>query len=207
MTQRRGRRSVTSDEHRLWRTAMKEVKPIGGKPKPDELPDEQVRTLDPKDESPELPTAELSPFARDRAKPSSPRAKRMPPLAHFDARRGKRLAAGKLPIDARIDLHGRTQSKARAALRAFLITAQSRGHRFVKVITGKGGARDPDEAPFDLYGQPRRGVLRELVPAWLAEPDLRAFVVSYTTAGRGHGGSGALYVQIRSSKGREPAIR
>jgi DNA-nicking Smr family endonuclease len=207
MTQRRERRSVTSDENRLWRTAMKEVKPIGGKPKPDELSDDQAQTLDPKDKRPELESADFSLSARDRAKPNSPGSKPMPPLADFDLRRGKRLAAGKLPIDARIDLHGRTQSEARALLRAFLITAQSRGHHFVKVITGKGGARDNDEAPFDLYGRPRRGVLRELVPAWLAEPDLRTFVVSYMTAGRGHGGSGALYVQIRSSKGRGPATR
>jgi DNA-nicking Smr family endonuclease len=35
------------------------------------------------------------------------------------------------------------------------------------------------------------------VPMWLAEPDMRALVVSYTTAHARHGGEGALYIQLR----------
>ena len=41
-------------------------------------------------------------------------------------------------------------------------------------------------------------MLRRNVPRWLAEPDLRAIVVSYTTAAIHHGGEGALYLQLRS---------
>ena len=61
------------------------------------------------------------------------------------------------------------------------------------VITGKGApnARDGEE----------RGVLRRNVPRWLAEPELAAIVVSFTTASIRHGGDGALYVQIRARKG------
>jgi DNA-nicking Smr family endonuclease len=45
--------------------------------------------------------------------------------------------------------------------------------------------------------QQERGVLRRLVPQWLAEPELRAIVLSYDTAGARHGGEGALYVRLR----------
>jgi DNA-nicking Smr family endonuclease len=35
------------------------------------------------------------------------------------------------------------------------------------------------------------------VPRWLAEPDLRPYIVSFTTAAAKHGGEGALYVHLR----------
>jgi DNA-nicking Smr family endonuclease len=41
-------------------------------------------------------------------------------------------------------------------------------------------------------------VLRKNVPMWLAEPELRAVVVSFKTASIPHGGEGALYIQLRN---------
>ncbi|MBI3275628.1 MAG: Smr/MutS family protein, partial [Methylocystis sp.] len=47
------------------------------------------------------------------------------------------------------------------------------------------------------------GVLRRLVPMWLQAPNLRDLVVGFGEANRGHGGEGALYVQIRrAGRGR-----
>lgn len=63
------------------------------------------------------------------------------------------------------------------------------------MITGKGG-----EGPHVLAGEGGRGVLRRLVPQWLAAPELRAVVVGFETAGRGHGGEGALYVRVRRTR-------
>ncbi|MEZ5773449.1 MAG: Smr/MutS family protein [Hyphomicrobiaceae bacterium] len=125
-----------------------------------------------------------------------------PPLAVFESRKARRLKAGRLEIEARIDLHGLRQAEAHGALIRFLRGAQARGLRHVKVITGKGGRRgEPDERP--IHESEERGVLRRAVPIWLAEPELRSVVVSYTEAGRGHGGEGALYVQLRRlEKGR-----
>jgi DNA-nicking Smr family endonuclease len=42
--------------------------------------------------------------------------------------------------------------------------------------------------------------LRRMVPHWLAEADLRHLVLGFEEASRGHGGSGALYVRLRSSR-------
>ena len=46
-------------------------------------------------------------------------------------------------------------------------------------------------------GANERGVLKRNVPMWLAEPELRAIVVSFATAAIPHGGEGALYIQLR----------
>ncbi len=103
---------------------------------------------------------------------------------------------GKTEIDARLDLHGLRQGEARHRLIGFLHSAQGRGYRTVLIITGKGSGATADPLAHAL-GEPQRGVLRRLVPQWLQEPDLRAIVVSFTTAGVRHGGEGALYVHLR----------
>jgi DNA-nicking Smr family endonuclease len=86
------------------------------------------------------------------------------------------------------------QERAHSALTAFLRRAQARGDRIVLVVTGKGAT-----------GEDGRGVLRNVVPMWLAQPELRDFVVGFEDAGRRHGGSGALYVRIR--RRREVRLR
>jgi len=124
-------------------------------------------------------------------------------LANFEHRRARRLSSGRLPIDAKLDLHGLRQDEAHGALLAFLRRAQSEHLRHVKIVTGKGVAADDAQVrPYSLFDENRRGVLREQVPRWLAEPAFRVLVVSFTVAGRGHGGSGALYIQIRKRTNR-----
>lgn len=111
----------------------------------------------------------------------------LPPLHTLEHRFRKKLVRGSKTIDARIDLHGLTQHQAHERLRGFLHSAQAQGHKIVLVITGKGGGGFMDE----------RGVLRRVVPQWLAMSDMRSVVVGYEEAHVSHGGSGALYVRIR----------
>lgn len=133
----------------------------------------------------------------ERGAPQSP-PKQPAPVA-IEPRKVKRLARGRDEIDARIDLHGMRQVEAHGALRAFLHRAFHNGCRMVLVITGKGREADADTyAPFDMFQDRDRGVLRRNVPRWLAEPDLRMIVVGHTTAHVRHGGDGAFYVQLRN---------
>ncbi len=149
-----------------------------------------------KPESPSVLAGASSPQPLTRVTVSS-----APPLADFDRKAARRLRAGQIEITSRIDLHGMRQDEAHAALQRFLHACQRRGERWVLVITGKGGPRrghDEDDGEGAHRSVP--GVLKRNVPRWLAEPDLRAIVVSTTEAAIHHGGGGALYVLLRKLK-------
>jgi DNA-nicking Smr family endonuclease len=123
------------------------------------------------------------------AMPAAPVRKAVPPIEPIERRQRQRLARGMAAIDARLDLHGRTQAQAHAALLRFLRQAQSDGARFVLVITGKGSLAGSDGS--------ERGVLKRQVPLWLREPKLRGYVSAFEQAHIVHGGEGALYVRLR----------
>lgn len=106
----------------------------------------------------------------------------------------ERLRKGQIDPDAKIDLHGMTEAVAHRALQTWLAAAQGRGHRLVLVVTGKGNPRNDDNAPWMMS---RHGVLKEMVPRWLNEPQLAALIASVQPAHVRHGGGGALYVWLR----------
>src|SRR5262245_63819289 len=170
-----GRRGLSAEERKLWGQITRSVAPLRRRPL---LVDAAQPATPGKPKSLSAPT---------RSTPAATRA--APSLEPFDRRLKQRLARGTEPIDDRIDLHGKTQSEAHAALLSFLRKAQSNGAKFVLVITGKGGgARD---------GWSERGVLKRQVPQWLKLPEFRGCVVGFEDAHVGHGGAGALYVRIR----------
>lgn len=96
----------------------------------------------------------------------------------------RKLAKGRLAIEARIDLHGLYQSEAHDLLLDFLYRANDRGMRHVLVITGKGSSGGSE------------GALRRAVPLWFSKPEFRFLISSYEWAARHHGGEGALYVRL-----------
>lgn len=100
-----------------------------------------------------------------------------------------KIAKGRLPLEARIDLHGLRQDEAHDMLFGFLHNAHARGLRHVLVITGKGSS-------------PGGGVLRRAVPRWLTSAPFRGLASGVEPAARGHGGDGALYVRLKR-KARE----
>jgi DNA-nicking Smr family endonuclease len=152
----------------------------------------------PKDES----TKKSAAFKYEPVKPSHATpvvsSRRAPPdISEFDRNNARKIRGGRIEIEARVDLHGLRQSEAHAALRAFLFRCQSRGLRFVLVITGKGKSAGAPDNPYQNY-ENERGVLKRNVPRWLEEADVRSIVVSYTTAAIQHGGEGAIYVHLRA---------
>lgn len=178
---RRSSRTLAEDERALWRVATRSVAPLRRAPRLQA--EEPGASLPP--ESPQRPSR---PAAAANAKQQTT----PPPLAPFDRRLKQRLSRGLEAIDARIDLHGRTQNEAHLTLTRFLMRAQDCGARTVLVITGKGGADR------DVFAE--RGVLRRLVPLWLKLPELRAIVLGFETAHVSHGGEGALYVRLRRGR-------
>jgi DNA-nicking Smr family endonuclease len=178
------RRRLTAEEHTLWSRITRSVAPLRRKP----VPAAATPVPSPPGKTKPAPSLRPHPASRDKAPAPAPR------LEPLDRRVKQRLARGRDPIEARIDLHGRTQDEAHAALLRFLRKAQDDGARFALVITGKG-ARARDEWS-------ERGVLRRQVPLWLRLPEFRVYVVGFESAHVGHGGEGALYVRIKKSDDR-----
>jgi DNA-nicking Smr family endonuclease len=183
---KRNRRKLSADEHALWSHATQTVAPLQ-RPR-SKRADPDVTKRPRKTAAPAQPDSTAQP-AWVAAKPAT---QAMPKPAPLDRRVKQRLARGTEPIDARLDLHGRTQAEAQPALLRFLRRAQAEGARFVLVITGKG-ARGRDDGS-------ERGVLKQQVPLWLELPELRAYVVGFEQAHIGHGGAGALYVRVRRAR-------
>jgi DNA-nicking Smr family endonuclease len=108
-----------------------------------------------------------------------------------------RLRRGLIEPDARIDLHGMTQGSAHRTLFSWLAAAHARGYRLVLVVTGKGNPRNDENAPWMLSDH---GVLKQMVPRWLNEPELAALIARVQPAHAKHGGDGALYVYLRKPR-------
>lgn len=132
--------------------------------------------------------ARSAPKEKPAAKPVTPPA----PPAGLDGNTGRRLARGEIAPDTKLDLHGLTEAAAHRALTSLVLAAHKRGERLLLVVTGKGGVSPDPDRP--------RGVLRALVPRWLAEAPLAALIAEKRAAHRRHGGEGALYVYLRKVK-------
>mgnify|MGYP001269008087 CR=1 FL=1 len=124
--------------------------------------------------------------------PAAPAAAGPAPLQPLDRRQRQRLARGRHDVDGVIDLHGMRQAEAHGALLAFIHRAHREHRSILLVITGKGGGLAADGS--------ERGVLKRMVPHWLADPVIRRQIVGFEEAARGHGGAGAFYVRIRKPK-------
>jgi len=181
----RGKRGLSEEERALWDSVARQVKPLRKRhraPKPSAaLPDTEAGAAPKPVGSPK------------RAAPSpvvAPRKPEPPPLAPIGRRERSHLSRGRKEIDARLDLHGMTQTRAHRALFGFLQRAHHDGLTFVLIITGKG----------KMGSESERGVLRRQVPQWLSLPEFRSMVVGFEEAHIGHGGEGALYVRVRRSR-------
>ncbi len=201
---RRGKGGLTSEDEALWTHVARSVTrmeqrrrikaPVNAGDDPEIIKGE--REITPR--APEVVSPPTKGFVQP-PPPNSPVAPRQPGPGTIEPRKAKRVAKGRDEIEARIDLHGMRQAEAHGALRGFLMRAHQNGLRMVLVITGKGRDDDQDRhAPFDMFQDRDRGVLRRNVPRWLAEPDLRSIVVGHTSASARHGGDGAFYVQLRN---------
>jgi len=141
---------------------------------------------------------EATPLAPALLKKKQPDAKSRLTPGGLNGRTAERLKRGEIEPQARLDLHGMTETVAHTTLVTFVRSAWARGLRLVIIVTGKG-AKDPaPDAPFSMDS--RRGILRNLAPRWLSEPDVAGLVADIRPAHRSHGGDGALYVYLRKNR-------
>ena len=189
------RRGLTPEDRDIWSRYSRTADPLhpvrrDKAPVPQTTPRPTAKTPDP-----------IAPFemgTRARSKTSS--SALAPSLSdqvngaplRMDAKAHKRMRAGKLRPEGKLDLHGMTLDMAHPALMRFILSAHANGKRLVIVVTGKGKAK-PSEGPIPT----RMGVLKHQVPQWLRMAPLSNVVLQVTEAHRSHGGSGAYYVYLR----------
>jgi DNA-nicking Smr family endonuclease len=168
---------ATLEDRILWEKVAKTARPLKGKEKPTFLINEMKEQVS------------IHPSAPENPRPVTAAAEAKPAPTHrlhpIDRPTHKKIAKGRVVIEARIDLHGVTQSEAYGLLLGFLQRAHLRKLRHVLVITGKGSSMGSD------------GVLRQAVPMWFTTPSFRILVNGYEDAARNHGGTGAIYVRMR----------
>jgi DNA-nicking Smr family endonuclease len=207
----RAGRQITEEEAELWHQVGRSLDKVKKKPRVTAHADSpapaspgperasgSAHRASPKASPPTPATRHPKPAS---SHPPPPQSSRPPAPAEIDRRLHRQVAVGKVPIDAVLDLHGLNQAAAHRRLRGFLLSCQARRHRMVLVVTGKGGPGRADAQFDDWCGDgSRRGVLRRSVPLWLEEPELRAIVVGYASAGVRHGGEGALYIRLRKAR-------
>ena len=145
-----------------------------------------------------MPVSKVKPQQLSRPSKTAPRPvptpTHVPRAEPLDRQTSRQLEKGQIGVEARLDLHGMRQRDAHAQLRRFLKSAHARGLKHVLVITGKGAEKAVSRS---FYEDDERGVLRNAVPRWLAEPDFASLAVSFSPAPRRLGGEGALYVRLR----------
>jgi DNA-nicking Smr family endonuclease len=186
----RRKRSLSEEERALWESVARHARPLAKRHRA-----AKPHTVSPETEAPmaakphvslkSLPSTKIPRVPKPIVPPAAP------PLAPLGRRERSQLSRGRKEIEARLDLHGMTQTHAHRALSGFLQRAHSDGLTFVLIITGKGRT---------IGAESERGVLRRQVPLWLNLPEFRSLVVGFEEAHIGHGGGGALYVRIRRSR-------
>ena len=185
---RAGDRQPSAEERRLFEYAMRDASPMTERP------------------GAETPShAPAPPDAEDSTQPPPPRPAEPPPrppravaassmTAGLDKRTAQRLKRGKMPPEAKLDLHGHSAAEARRALDRFLNESAGRSFRCVLVVTGTAAGRARDEG---VMPNRSAGILRASLPAWLDDHDNRARVIAHCPAQPRHGGAGARYVLLR----------
>lgn len=185
-------RKLSNDERMLWGKVAKSARALPGRLKEILAFEEEMAAKLASEEQavarPDIKILELQAIVQTPTANLKRPAGRHHPLEKPTQRK---LAKGRLPIEARLDLHGLYQDEAHDLLLEFILRAHDRGLRHVLVITGKGSSMGSE------------GALRRAVPLWFSKAEFRFLISSYEWAARHHGGDGAMYVRL--SRGRPGA--
>ncbi len=173
------------DDSAVFRQAMAGVKPLGkgSKAPGDSTPRARKKSPPPPPKSVVLNASALKRFDDRRNAPTVDGSTAIEYFHHSLPYRDRtRLKKGQLDIEASIDLHGMTLETARDAFSIFLHQAQQQHYRCIKIIHGKGSTDAPP-------------VLKNAVYQWLPQSPA---VLGYCSARSKDGGTGAVYVLLRS---------
>lgn len=177
-------KELSEEEKALFRNAVKDVTPLRTKKTASAVGSSYLPKMSHKKREPEkIKTKNLSSYYDEEVGAETILSYSVSSLMQ---KRFKDLNAGKIPLDATIDLHGLRPDDAERALVSFIQRSYQKGARAVKVIHGKGGIDH------------KKPVLKNLVNCWLRQfPEILAF---HSALPR-DGGAGAVYILLRRFKG------
>jgi DNA-nicking Smr family endonuclease len=185
---------VESEEARVFRAAVADVKPLQHIPRADaaaaqagEKPRHRIRRRSPAAAVEDLDAVMPLIAVAEDGSPASAAVVGETVLGFQRAgvriQEMRKLRRGLFPAQAELDLHGFTQAVARDQLADFIVASRDAGLRCVRVIHGKG------------YRNGGRGaVLKTAVDLWLRR---HMDVLAFASAKAIDGGTGALYVLLR----------
>ena len=181
------KKKITPEDQKLFREAMRHVKPLQSKkekapPEPAPWPNVKLRPHFEEEEEGLLRPAPFSDHEYLDPVDSAARIEFSRPGVSQQLMR--ELRRGKQMIDAILDLHGKTVEEAREALQEFISNCQEHGQTRAIVIHGKGHGKAPP-------------ILKNKLNHWLRQVDA---VLAFCSARKEEGGSGALYLRLRSKK-------
>lgn len=178
---------LSEEDVALWREVTRADKKLPGK----KIETPSVAKEPPEDEG---VLEEEGVPASEEAAPDVAVAKTYVPLTlgdtkGMDRRLAERFVRGKLPIEARLDLHGMTRDEALPTLQHFVDVQYAARKRVLLVITGKGTRSETGQ-----------GVLQQEMPHWVNLPSLRPMILSFTFAKAKDGGTGAYYLLLKRQR-------
>ena len=173
-------------EENAFKEAMRHVKPLKDKYKR-AMPPHHKSELGPVKSTPKLSSESLNFTLSD---PPNPKSKHSTISTLFYSRHSLRttqhraLKRGNLPLATTLDLHGFTLKQARPAVIEFMNKAYYQKQHAVLIIHGKG-----------YRSQASRPVLKHYLNHWLRQ---FPWVLAFCSAQPKHGGTGAVYVLLKS---------
>lgn len=128
-----------------------------------------------------------------------PNAHQLPPLQigcldQMDGSMARHFKRGDYPVEATLDLHGKTEDMAYDAVCKFIKQSYLSGKRCIMIITGKGLNADEDNI------LTFKGKLRERTPVWLNSDELRPLILGIIHPDARRGGTGALAIMLRKKR-------
>jgi DNA-nicking Smr family endonuclease len=112
-------------------------------------------------------------------------------VAGLDPRIVRKLRRGEFSVQDHLDLHGHTRKEAHEKVERFLLDSIAQGRRCVLIIHGRGHG-SKDHIP----------VLKNALKSWLEHRALRKKILAFATAQACDGGSGAVYVLLKTHRPR-----
>lgn len=175
------------DEKMLWDTVTKDVTPLKTRKTGGKIPKATTKTPAVKAQNNRTKSKVL--VTEHRLKPIENTKKAHASSTQMSAQQKRRHQGGDLPIEGKIDLHGKTLDTAFRLLKSFIVKSYTAQKRNLLVITGKGRTRSDGMT------------IRQSFPRWVQiDADMSAFILSVSPAQPKDGGDGAWYVLLRRQR-------